>query len=44
MNNTELPETRSFPIKQVSKAQEIWLKNFLGEVDYEEYKAGGVCR
>lgn len=42
MNNTELPETRRFPIKPVSKAQEIWLKNFLGEEYYKEYKADGV--
>lgn len=42
MNNTELPETRRFPIEPVSKAQEIWLKNFLGEEYYKEYKADGV--
>lgn len=37
MNNTELPETRRFPIEPVSKAQEIWLKNFLGEADGVRY-------
>lgn len=42
MNNTELPETRIFPIELVSKVQEIWLKNFLGKEDYKNYKADGV--
>lgn len=42
MNNTELLETMKFPIEPISEAQEIWLKNFLGEEDYESYKANGV--
>lgn len=43
MNNTELPESRKFPIEPISEAQESWLKNFLGEEDYENYKDNGAC-